>query len=68
MEAIREDWAKLRGGTKAPEKSGAATPDADATRAMLDAQTQTAEERAAASLGRERAMARLKDLGRRMQA
>jgi hypothetical protein len=69
MEAIREDWAKLRG--RAP--SGAAPPPdaprgptaADKTKELLDSYVQTPEQRAASEKARQLAMSALKE--RRIQ-
>lgn len=63
MEAVREDWAKLRGGKAgfAPPPDIRPGPDAAAaTRAYLDRQKQTPEERAASEEARIRVMSALK--------
>lgn len=59
MEAIREDWAKLRSGPNGAAHT-VSSDAADKTRAMLDAMELTPAEKAAADEARKKAMAAFK--------
>lgn len=61
MEAVREDWAKLRGKpVPAGERTTRPSTEADRTAEYLRSQAMTPEQREAANEARERAMAAIK--------
>jgi hypothetical protein len=65
MEAIREDWARLRGGRPAPagETATTASSAAEQTLAYLDAQRMTPEQKARADTARKEALEKLRASG-----
>jgi hypothetical protein len=62
MEAVREDWAKLRGPRAVPaaERATVASSDADRTRAYLASKEMTPEERESAERARKLVMGSIK--------